>query len=422
MDDPMLTPGIIPNKEPMIRVGLILPEDNIHSIQISFSDTQCFEIETIDRLHPSCKNNDQLNLNLVDGNLTIPELEIENTVLKIIPSISHDNPFITIEGIPAGRGFHWEKKISASYWGILEFCVSDGKMIAINELPLEHYLKCVATSEMSAQCPPEFLKAQTIVARSWLLANIEQKHRHLGFDICNDDCCQRYQGMANCSEASIKSVDVTFGQVIMFDEKICDARYSKSCGGITENFENVWEGGSIPYLVSVVDNDAKGTAFCSPEIVLEGSLKNYIGNVDEKGQYFRWEFEATQGELIQSLKNKRNVAATEIVQLIPEKIGYSGRIIDLRIEYKDFQNNLQSIEIHSEYEIRNIMSPFFLYSSAFSVEKNENGNFNLIGKGWGHGVGLCQIGALGRALNGQSTDNILNHYYSVSKLKRIYSS
>ena len=418
----MLTPELIPNKEPMIRVGLILPEDSIKTIHISFSDFQCFEIVSEDRHLPSFKSTASLNVNIVDGKLVIPEIDFCDASLKIIPSTSTEYPFITVDGIPAGRGFHWEKKISASYWGILELTIFDGQMMAVNELPLEQYLKCVATSEMSAKCPSEFLKAQTIVARSWLLANIEQKHRNLGVDICNDDCCQRYQGMAHCTDASIKSADVTFGQVIMFDEKICDARYSKSCGGITENFENVWEGGSIPYLVSVVDNDAKGTAFCSPEIVLEGSLKNYIGNVDEKGQYFRWEFEATQGELIQSLKNKRNVAATEIVQLIPEKIGYSGRIIVLRIEYKDFQNNLQSIEIHSEYEIRNIMSPSFLYSSAFSVEKNENGNFNLIGKGWGHGVGLCQIGALGRALNGQSTDNILNHYYSVSKLKRIYSS
>jgi SpoIID/LytB domain protein len=422
MDKPMLTPELIPKKEPMIRVGLILPEDNIKSIQFSFSDFQCFEIVPEDRHLPSFKNTASLNVNIVEGKLVIPEIDFCDASLKIIPSTSTEYPFITVDGIPAGRGFHWEKKISASYWGILELTIFDGQMMAVNELPLEQYLKCVSTSEMSAKCPPEFLKAQTIVARSWLLANIEQKHRNLGVDICNDDCCQRYQGMAHCTDASIKSADVTSGQVIMFDEKICDARYSKSCGGITENFDNVWEGKSIPYLVSVVDNDAKGTAFCSPEIVLEGSLKNYIGNVDEKGQYFRWEFEATQGELIQSLKNKQNVTATEIVQLIPEIIGYSGRIIVLRIEYKDFQNNLQSIEIHSEYEIRDIISPSFLFSSAFTIQKNEKGNFILHGKGWGHGVGLCQIGALGMAISGKSSEEILDHYYSVSKLQRIYSS
>jgi SpoIID/LytB domain protein len=418
----MLTTGLIPNKEPLIRVGLIFPEDNITSLQISFSDSQCFEIETGDRLHPSCKNNDQINLNLVDGKLIIPELEIEDSAFKIIPSIFHKNPFITLDGITAGRGFHWEKKISASYWGTLEFTVIDGKFMAVNELPLEQYLKCVATSEMSAQCPSEFLKAQTIVARSWFLANIEQKHRHLGFDICNDDCCQRYQGMANCSEASIQSADDTFGQVIVHDDKICDARYSKSCGGITENFENVWAGDSIPYLVSIKDVNNSGVAFCSPEIVPEESLKKYMGNVDEKGQYYRWRYEATQGELIQSLKDKRNIESAKIVQLIPERIGDSGRIINLRIEYKDSQDILQSIVIQSEYEIRNIMSPSFLFSSAFTIEKNDKGNFILHGKGWGHGVGLCQIGALGMAFSKCAVDEILNHYYPLTKLKTIYSS
>ena len=418
----MLTPGLIPNKEPMIRVGIILPEDDIISLHISFSDAQCYEIETSDHLYPTCKNTDQLSFNLVDGNLVIPELKIEDTIIKIIPFIPDENPSTTLDGITAGRGFHWEKKIIASYWGTLEFTVIDGKLMAVNELPLEQYLKCVATSEMSAQCPSEFLKAQTIVARSWFLANIEQKHRHLGFDICNDDCCQRYQGMANCSEASIQSADDTFGQVIVHDDKICDARYSKSCGGITENFENVWAGDSIPYLVSIKDVNNSGVAFCSPEIVPEESLKKYMGNVDEKGQYYRWRYEATQGELIQSLKDKRNIESAKIVHLIPERIGDSGRIINLRIEYKDFQNNLESIGIHSEYEIRDIISPSFLFSSAFTIQKNEKGNFILHGKGWGHGVGLCQIGALGMAISGKSSEEILDHYYSISKLKRIYSS
>ncbi len=416
----MLVPGQIPNIELKIRVGLILPEDDIKSLQISFSDSQCYEIETNERVHPSCKNQENLSLQLDKGRLVIPELELDASEISFIPSIPDENPFITLDGVPAGRGFHWEKKISASYWGTLEFTVLDGKMMAVNELPLEQYLKCVATSEMSAQCPSEFLKAQTIVARSWLLANIEQKHRHLGFDVCNDDCCQRYQGMANCSVSSIKSGDDTFGQVIMFDDKICDARYSKSCGGVTEKFEHVWDGEPIPYLVSVEDTDKKGFAFCSPDIVPEESLKTYIGDVDEKGQYFRWVYEAPQGELIQSLKDKRNLAAVEIVQLKPEGIGDSGRIIDLRIEYKDSQNNLQSFVIHSEYEIRNIMSPSFLYSSAFTVQKNEDGSFLLHGKGWGHGVGLCQIGALGMAMKGYSSKEILNHYFQKTEPVGLY--
>ena len=417
----MLVSGLIPNKEPIIRVGLILPEDNINSIQISFSDSQCYELKTGNRSYPSSNNKEQLALSFVNERLVIAELGINETTLIISPSFPNENPYIILNGITAGRGFHWEKKISASYWGTLEFSVSHGKMMCINKLPLEHYLKCVATSEMSAHCPSNFLKSQTIVSRSWLLANIEQKHRHLGFDICNDDCCQRYQGMANCSEASIQSADDTLGQVIMFDDKICDARYSKSCGGITENFENVWEGNSVPYLVSIEDTNNSNIKFCSPDIVPEKSLTNYIGNVDEKGQYYRWNYEATQSELIQSLEEKQNVKVVEIVQLKPEKIGYSSRIIDLRIEYKDSRDNVKSLVIQSEYEIRNIMSPSFLFSSAFTIEKNDKGNFILHGKGWGHGVGLCQIGALGMALSGKSSKEILDHYYLDTELKKIYS-
>jgi stage II sporulation protein D len=417
----MLTPGLIPNKEPMIRVGIILPEDDIISLHISFSDAQCYEIETSDHLYPSCKNTDQLSFNIVDGNLVIPELKIEDTIIKIIPFIPDENPSTTLDGITAGRGFHWEKKIIASYWGTLEFTVIDGKLMAVNELPLEQYLKCVATSEMSAQCPSEFLKAQTIVARSWLLANIEQKHCHLGFDICNDDCCQRYQGMANCTEASIKSANDTFGQAIMFENKICDARYSKSCGGITEDYNHVWEGDPVPYLISIKDVNESNTAFCSPEIVPEETLKNYIGDVDEKGKYFRWTYNATQGELIQSLKEKRNVIAGKILNLYPVKSGESGRIIDLTFDYEDENGQSQSIQIQSEYEIRNIMSPSFLFSSAFRIQKNDKGNFILHGKGWGHGVGLCQIGALGMALSGKSSKEILDHYYIDTELKKIYS-
>ncbi len=417
----MLIPGSIPNKEPLIRVGLILPEDKLTSIVVSFSDSQFYEIETGNQLHPSCKNSDQLTINCDNGKLVIPELGIIDTSLKIIPSIPDENPSLILNGIPTGRGFHWEKQIRASYWGTMEFSIQDGKMMAVNELPLEAYLKCVATSEMSALCPPEFLKAQTIVARSWLLANIEQKHRHLGFDICNDDCCQRYQGMTHCTDASIQSANATFGEVIMFDDRICDARYSKSCGGISENFEHVWDGEPIPYLVSIVDEDENGVPFCSPEIVSETSLKTYIGDVDEKGKYYRWTYEATQDELVQSLQDKRNIYVEKIHDLIPLQKGRSGRITDLLITYEDNQRDDQKIKIHSEYEIRNIMSPSFLFSSAFTIEKTEDGNFLLHGKGWGHGVGLCQIGALGMALEGHTCSDILAAYFPPANLKKLYS-
>jgi len=417
----MLKPDQIPNKEPLIRVGLILPEDNIQFFKFSFSDSQCYEIEISDRLLPSCKNFEKLTLITVNQNLFIPELSIESQTIKVRASVPDDNPFIKIEDVPAGRSFHWEKIISPSYWGSLEFSISNGNLMVVNELPLETYLKCVATSEMSAQCPPEFLKAQTIVARSWLLANTEKKHCKLGFDICNDDCCQRYQGMTNNTTASIQSTDTTFGQVIMFNKKICDSRYSKSCGGITENYEHVWDGDPIPYLISLKDVNSMGVGYCSPEIVPESLLNTLIGSVDEKGQYYRWTYEVKNNELVQSLEKKMGLKPKKILELNPVNTGRSGRITNLSIQYEDRDGLLQNVEIHSEYEIRRIMSPSFLYSSAFNINKNDNGNFVLKGKGWGHGVGLCQIGALGMAISKKNTNSILTHYYPGTHLTTIYN-
>ena len=342
--------------------------------------------------------------------------------INIIPSIPDERPYITLFGLIAGRGFHWQKRINASFWGKIEFLVMDDKLIAINELPLEQYLQCVATSEMSAQCPSEFLKAQTIVARSWLLANIEQKHQHLGFDICNDDCCQRYQGMANTTDVSINSTNDTLGQVLIFNEQICDERYSKSCGGSTEKYENVWKGDPVPYLRSMPDINESGSAYCSPEIVSEDSLKFYIGDVDEKGKYFRWTYNLAQSELVSSIKEKCELTAINILELIPLKTGDSGRIIDLEKKYSDEAGKTQSVVIQSEYEIRNILCSSFLYSSAFTIAKKSDDFFQLYGKGWGHGVGMCQIGALGRAFANHDHVSILKHYYPGAELKTIYHS
>ena len=328
----MLIPGEIPKIEPLIRIGIILPQDEIESIQVSFSDPQCFELETEKKLYPSCNNENELTLQLRKGELHISQFDMTSPTINIIPSIPDERPYITLFGLIAGRGFHWQKRINASFWGKIEFLVMDDKLIAINELPLEQYLQCVATSEMSAQCPSEFLKAQTIVARSWLLANIEQKHKHLGFDICNDDCCQRYQGMANTTDVSISSTNDTLGQVLIFNEQICDARYSKSCGGSTEKYENVWKGDPVPYLRSIPDINESGSAYCSPEIVSEDSLKFYIGDVDEKGKYFRWTYNLAQSELVSSIKEKCELTAINILELIPLKTGDSGRINDLEIK------------------------------------------------------------------------------------------
>jgi len=416
----LLIPNEIPRKEPKVRIGIILPSDGIKILRCSFSDPQCYEIETSAKILPSCKNKKELNIEINDNNIIIPELSLKDKSIKLIPSILDENPFVKINEVPAGRGFHWEKKIDLSYWGTIEFSYFKKNIMVINELPLEKYLKCVATSEMSAICPQEFLKAQYIVARSWLLANIERKHIHLGFDICNDDCCQRYQGILNTTKTSNEIADLTFGQVITYENKICDARYSKSCGGITENFENVWVGNKISYLNSINDTNSKGISYCSTDIIPESSLKTYIGTVDEEGKYYRWIYRINNKDLISSLKINFRLDVKKVLAINPTKIGASGRIIRLEIIFLNIEDSTQNIEINSEYEIRKILSPTFLYSSAFTVNKI-NDEFILEGKGWGHGVGLCQIGALGMALSKKGAKLILKHYYPGAKINTIYN-
>ena len=416
----MLTANEIPRKDPIIRIGLILPTDNIKNLQLSFSDPQCYEIETTAKILPSCKNIKKLNIEVSDNNIVIPQPSLKDKSIKIIPSVPDENPFVNINEVPAGRGFHWEKKINLSYWGTIELSCFNNNIMVINQLPLENYLKCVATSEMSAICPEEFLKAQFIVARSWLLANIERKHVHLGFDICNDDCCQRYQGILNTTKKSNKVSELTFGQVITFDNKICDARYSKSCGGTTENFENVWDGNKIPYLSSIKDENSKGIAYCSTDIVPEPSIKTFIGNIDEDGKYYRWNYKINHKDLIHSIKINIGLDVKKILEINPTKIGASGRIINLVIEFLNIDNKTENIEIISEYKIRKILSPSFLYSSAFTVNKIKD-EFILEGKGWGHGVGLCQIGALGMALSKKKVKSILSHYYPGTEINTIYN-
>ena len=417
----MLIHNSIPSKQPIINVGIIIPEDNIKNINIILSDSQSYEIVTNENYFPSCKNKSIIKIELKNNKLHLKKLELITSKISLIPIINDDSCNVTIPHVNAGRGFHWQKKITASYWGEITFSILDGRLIAINKLKIEDYLKCVATSEMSGECPPELLKAQSIVARSWLLANKEQKHKALNFDVCNDDCCQRYQGINNINKLSNACIEKTFGQVLIHDNKICDARYSKSCGGKTEKYENVWGGRPIPYLDSIKDVNDSEIEYCNPKILNNISIKKYIGNVDEDSEYFRWTYIVIQKEIIKNLNLKYNILAKKVTNLIPEKIGESGRILELIFIYLDMFDNSQTLSIKSEYKIRDVLSKKFLFSSAFTITR-DNSDFILNGKGWGHGVGLCQIGALGMAISNKKNECILKHYYPHSSLKKIYSS
>jgi len=353
---------------------------------------------------------------------------------------------IKVCGVTAGRGFHWQKFIDVYLPGNLEIVIREGQLVLINELPLEKYLMCVATSEMSSRCPVALIESQTIAARSWMLANVEKKHIHLGFDVCNDDCCQRYQGSGNLSIKAIKGAENTRGQVLQYQNRICDTRYSKNCGGMTERYSTIWGGKDYDYLQVVPDTGQTAVkkittldteqqvidwinkvpnSFCSSASMPEKDLHKYLGKVDETEQYFRWQVVYAQQEICQLLNQKLNLKAKAILDLIPLRRGGSGRMIRLQIIYLDDIGNENKIIIERDVEIRRTLHKGFLYSSCIYFSKKMGTNnipsgFIIHGAGWGHGVGLCQIGALGMALKRYRTVEILSHYYPGSILTKIY--
>ena len=353
---------------------------------------------------------------------------------------------IKIKNIIAGRGFHWEKSIDVYLPGIIELALFGKNLILTNELRFEDYLICVVSSEMGAECPVAFIRSQTIASRSWMLANVEQKHILMGMDVCNDDCCQRYHGSGNLTSESISSARQTLGQVLLYHNKICDARYSKNCGGMTETYKTIWAGIDKHYLQNIPDApsgfnhpalplsneesvkkwiDSTPETFCSSQTVRESDLHKFLGSVDEEGTYFRWQINYSQVELRELLSLKLDLYISVIVGFEAVKRGGSGRLSKLRILFRDHKHREKKILIDTEFKIRRALHKAFLLSSCFYIIPDTyiNGypeNFKIVGAGWGHGVGFCQIGALGMALKGYTTNEILQHYYPGSDLKKIY--
>ncbi len=417
--------------EPTIRVGIILPEDKKTLIKIKFPNLRHYKINTE-------KLSELLNIEIQSESILINNKLVDNILIETIGN-PDKNEFPIINSVPTGRGFHWQNEIQVQLPGKIIIQNHNGYLFVINKLPLEQYLPYVATSEMNPDCPPALLEAQTITARSWLLANRKVNHPELDIDVCNDDCCQRYLGVTNVPDQSLRAIKNTYGQVLQYRNEICDARYSKCCGGITESFENVWGGKPIPYLLSIPDFphynnqtddllnfiNSFPPAFCSPDFVKPSDFQKYLGKVDTSDSYYRWEITYSQKELTSIINQKLNLDAAQIINLSPLKKGYSGRIIKLKIDYIDKSDKKKSIILNSEYDIRNALHKQFLYSSAIIIEQKTQRNsfpeeFKFIGAGWGHGVGLCQIGALGMALNGYSEGDILQHYFKNTKIEKIY--
>ena len=328
--------------------------------------------------------------------------------------------FFTLQNVTIGVDFHWERRENQSFKGDLTL-LADGKgIVVINEIGIEDYLTCVISSEMNAASPIEFLKAHAVISRSWLLAQIAGKGKaggegkkdtfkelvtwqdhedHELFDVCADDHCQRYQGITKVStEAARQAVEETWGEVLAYEGEICDARFSKCCGGRTELFSTCWEEDDKPYLKSFKDK------FCDTEDA--SLLATILPDFDrETRDFYRWKVEYTAAELTQIVQERTGSYYGKIVELRPIERGPSGRLKRLMIV-----GSRKARIIGKELEIRRTLSRSHLYSSAFEVEKTADG-FILHGKGWGHGVGMCQIGAAVMGHLGYPYKDILLYYY-----------
>lgn len=362
----------------------------------------------------------------------------------------------TLFSVPIGKRFHWERKVSCRFQGTLILMMTQKETIAvINEVPIEEYLIGVIASEMNSSLPLEFLKAHAIVARSWILSFLDRKERfpkvqkdemritdheviryysqeaHEFFDVCADDHCQRYQGLPKEEFHRIqKAIEETRGQILSYRGEICDARYSKACGGITEDFGTAWEDRSIPYLQSVSDapfsfppirteEEARAWILSNPEAYCnlkpDIPLKRILPEVDHQTQdFFRWKVEYPQEELEEILQEKSGLDFGELKEMIPLERGPSGRIKRLKII-----GSKLSLVVGKELEIRRWLSRSHLLSSAFTI-KREGSSWTFYGAGWGHGVGLCQIGAAMMSLRGFSAEMILKHYFQGVEIKKIY--
>lgn len=445
MQEPVITVGILSGKE----IGFSFPKEFISSDGIAICGIQ----QAVYRKGKICWQ------------------EKEYDELSFTPQ-QDTSSFFELQDVTIGINFHWERKEVQRFKGELKIIVEDDRLTAINIIPIEDYLTSVISSEMSATASLELLKAHAVISRSWLLnklkvangklkvimhpdntANFElstlpsqlikwyDHEAHKNFDVCADDHCQRYQGITRTSTPqAIEAVFATRGEVLMYEGEICDARFSKCCGGAFEEFQNCWENVKHPYLIGQRDSKTETrlpdltkeaeadkwirtspTAFCNPhnKQVLSQVLNNYD---QETTDFYRWRVCYSQQELSELIHKRSGIEFGKIIDLIPVERGTSGRLVRLKIV-----GTLRTLIIGKELEIRRTLSSSHLYSSAFVVDKEYKedekeipSRFILTGSGWGHGVGLCQIGAAVMGEQGYKYKEILSHYYPGSAIEQQY--
>lgn len=379
--------------------------------------------------------------------------------------LSPDTDSFELTDVVIGINFHWERKENQRFQGALKLIVDNGKLTAVNVIHVEDYLTSVISSEMSATASAELLKAHAVISRSWLLAQLRNTNKqtlpagetaytataeeqirwydredHTLFDVCADDHCQRYQGITRASTPQVReAIEATRGETLMSGNTICDARFSKCCGGAFEEFQYCWEDVKHPYLLKQRDWKADMTlpdltqedqaeqwirtapdAFCNTtdKQILSQVLNNYD---QETTDFYRWKVSYTQEELSELIHRRSGIDFGQILDMIPVARGTSARLWKLKIV-----GTKRTLTIGKELEIRRILSPSHLYSSAFVIDKEEvssegiPGRFTLTGAGWGHGVGLCQIGAAVMGEQGYSYQEILLHYYIGATIEKLY--
>ena len=383
--------------------------------------------------------------------------------------VDADAASFTLKGVTIGVSFHWKRKEDQTFKGALHIIVEDGKLTPVNVLSVEDYLLSVISSEMSANASLELLKAHAVISRSWLLAQIHggktapaverdpegpgemmdtqdelvkwwDRDDHVNFDVCADDHCQRYQGITRATTEKVEqAIRATWGEVLMHGGELCDARFSKSCGGVMEEFENCWEPHHHDYLEARRDSEnetdfpdltredaAAEWILSSPEAYCNTSdpaiLSQVLNDYDQETKdFYRWKVEYTQDELAALIKQRTGIDYGRIRDLQPVARGTSGRLYRLRIVGEKRERI-----IGKELTIRYALSPSCLYSSAFVVEKegmSADGypeRFTLRGAGWGHGAGLCQIGAAVMGARGIDYKTILLHYFVGASIDKRY--
>lgn len=446
MTEPQIAVGILSGKE----IQFFFPDDFISSDGMAISGMQ----QAVYRKGKICwqeKEYDELSFT--------PQLNISS--------------FFELQDVTIGINFHWERKEVQRFKGELKIIIEDDKLTAINVISIEEYLTSVISSEMSATASLELLKAHAVISRSWLLDKLRIENEklrntmpsssaansqfsilnsqfikwydheaHKNFDVCADDHCQRYQGITRASAPqAIEAVSATRGEVLMYEGKICDTRFSKCCGGAFEEFQNCWENVKHPYLIGQRDSQTEHrlpdlsieaeadkwirtspVAFCNTQDkkILSQVLNNYD---QETADFYRWKVSYSQQELSELIHKRSGIDFGKIIDLIPVERGTSGRLIRLQIV-----GTLRTLILGKELEIRRTLSTSHLYSSAFVVdkeykedeEKDIPSRFTLTGAGWGHGVGLCQIGAAVMGEQGYKYEEILSHYYPGSILEKQY--